>query len=190
MVSGTEAPAPRMRADAARNRARLVSAAREAFNEADDPATVSMEAVAKGACVGIGTLYRHFPTRLALMEAVYREDVDALGDRAHAMIETESPWDALEGWLRVFLEFAAAHRAVFAELVDAIGRDSALITHSREVLNATVTDLLGRAQRAGAARDDVTAADVLSIVSGCSMMRLADDQAPRVLRVILDGLRP
>lgn len=189
MTSGTEAPAPRLRADAARNRTRLVTAAREAFTEADDAATVTMEAVAKRACVGIGTLYRHFPTRLELMEAVYREDVDALGARAHAMVETQSAWDALEGWLGVFLDFAAAHRAIFTELVDAIGRDSALITHSREVLDATVTDLLGRAQEAGEARNDVTAADVLSLVSGCSMMRLADDQAPRVLRVILDGLR-
>lgn len=189
MVSRTEAPAPRMRADAARNRARLVSAARGAFREADDPSAVTMEGVAKRAGVGIGTLYRHFPTRLELMEAVYREDVDALGEKARTLVETESPWNALSDWLEVFIEFAAMKRAIFAELVDAIGRDSALITHSRGVLNDTVTDLLTRAQEAGDARADVTPADVVSLVGGCSMMHLAGDQAQRVLRVILDGLR-
>jgi AcrR family transcriptional regulator len=178
-----------MRADAARNRARLVATAREEFRQAEDPSAVTMEAVAKQACVGIGTLYRHFPTRLELMEAVYREDVDALGEKARVLVETDSPWNALSQWLEAFIEFAATKRAIFTELVDAIGRDSALITHSRGVLNDTVTDLLTSAQEAGEARTDVTAADVLSLVGGCSMMRLAGDQAQRVLRVILDGLR-
>jgi AcrR family transcriptional regulator len=189
VTSRTESPAPRMRADAARNRARIVATAQEALHEADDAATVTMEAVAKRAGVGIGTLYRHFPTRLDLLEAVYREDVDALGARAGVLSETESPWDALADWLGLFIAFAASKRAIFSELIDAIGRDSALITHSRGVLNATVADLLTAAQEAGQARTDVTAADVLSIVGGCSMMHLADDQARRVLRVILDGLR-
>lgn len=188
MTSRTEAAAPRLRADAARNRARLVATAREAFRQADDPASVTMEAVAKQACVGIGTLYRHFPTRLDLMEAVYREDVDALEAQARTLVETETPWDALAGWLGAVIDFAATKRAIFSELVDAIGRDSDLMTHSRGVLNETVTDLLTRAQEAGEARSDVTAADVLSLVGGCSMMRLAGDQAQRVLRVILDGL--
>lgn len=189
MTARTQPAAPRMRADAARNRARLVATARDAFREAEDPASVTMEAVAKRACVGIGTLYRHFPTRLDLMEAVYREDVDTLGARAHTLVETETAWDALAGWLEVFIDFAATKRAIFTELVDAIGKDSALITHSRGVLNDTVTDLLTRAQEAGEARSDVTASDVLSLVGGCSMMRLSGEQAQRVLRVILDGLR-
>jgi AcrR family transcriptional regulator len=189
VTSRTEPAAPRLRADAARNRARLVATAQTAFHEADDAGSVTMEAVAKRAGVGIGTLYRHFPTRLELMEAVYREDVDDLAERAHGLAETESAWDALAEWLRLFIAFAAAKRAIFSELVDAIGKDSALITHSRAVLNDTVTELLVAAQEDGAARSDVTPADVLSIVGGCSMMHLAEDQAQRVLAVILDGLR-
>lgn len=189
MTSRTESAAPRLRADAARNRARLVATAQAAFHEADDAGTVTMEAVAKRAGVGIGTLYRHFPTRLELMEAVYREDVDALGERARALAETESAWDALADWLGLFIEFAATKRAIFSELIDAIGKDSALITHSRGVLNDTVSELLAAAQEDGAARSDVTAADVLSLVGGCSMMHLGKDQAHRVLAVILDGLR-
>ncbi len=189
MTSRTEPAAPRMRADAARNRARLVATAQEALHAADDPGSVTMEAVAKRAGVGIGTLYRHFPTRLELLEAVYREDVDDLAERAESLIRTETPWDALAGWLEVFIAFASTKRAIFSELIEAIGRDSALVTHSRQVLMETATDLLNRAQEAGQARTDVSAADVISLVGGCSMMHLAGDQARRVLRVILDGLR-
>jgi AcrR family transcriptional regulator len=177
-----------MRADAARNRAKLVTAAREAFHAADDGAEVTMEAVAQRAGVGIGTLYRHFPTRLELMEAVYRDDVDRLREQARELSEGRSPWEALAAWLEVFLTFAIGKRALFHELVGAIGKDSELITHSRGVLNEIVSELVVTAQQAGEVRQDVTAGDVLSLVSGCTMMNLGADQAPRVLRVILDGL--
>jgi AcrR family transcriptional regulator len=189
VTSPTEAPAPRLRADAARNRAKLVTAARETFRVAEDGAEVTMEAVAKHAGVGIGTLYRHFPTRLALMEAVYRDDVDRLREQARSLSESRPPWEALAAWLEVFLAFAIGKRALFRELVSAIGKDSDLITHSRGVLNEIVTELVVTAQRAGEVREDVTAGDVLSLVSGCTMMNLGTDQAERVLRVILDGLR-
>ena len=190
MTSPTEAPAPRLRADAARNRARLVHAAREAFAETEDGSTVSMEAVAKRAGVGIGTLYRHFPTRVELLEAVYRERVDELREQADTLVAEKDPWDALAAWLELFVASAASKRAIFAELVAAVGRDSELLTHSRAVLNEIVTELVTSAQQAGQARADVTAADVLSLVSGCSMLQLAPGQAERVLRVVLDGLRP
>jgi AcrR family transcriptional regulator len=189
VTSRTEPGAPRLRADAARNRARLVATAQGAFHEAEDARSVTMEAVAKRAGVGIGTLYRHFPTRLELMEAVYRQDVDTLAERARDLARTEPAWDALADWLRLFIEFAATKRAIFSELIEAIGRDSALITHSRAVLNDTVTELLVSAQEDGGVRSDITPADVLSIVGGCSMMHLEEDQARRVLTVILDGLR-
>ncbi len=190
MTSPTHAPAPRLRADAARNRARLVAEARAAFAEAEDGASVTMEAVAKRAGVGIGTLYRHFPTRTDLMEAVYREHVDELRAQAVALSENGSPWDALASWLELFVSSATQKRAVFTELVATVGRDSDLITHSKASLRETVTELVTAAQQAGEVREDVTAADVLSLVSGCTMMNLGPDQAERVLRVILAGLRP
>lgn len=190
MTTPTEAPAPRLRADAARNRARLVSEARAAFAEAEDGASVTMEAVAKRAGVGIGTLYRHFPTRTELMEAVYREHVDELQARADELRASRSPWDALAEWLMIFVSSASLKRAVFTELVATVGRDSDLITHSKASLRETVSELVAAAQQAGEVRDDVTAADVLSLVSGCTMMHLEGDQADRVMRVILSGLRP
>jgi AcrR family transcriptional regulator len=186
--SSVDAAPPRMRADAARNRARLVAAAREVFTAAGDGAEVTMDAVAKRAGVGIGTLYRHFPTRLELMEAVYREDVDNLRAQAHALVDGQEPWQALAAWLEVFVKFAIDKRALFSELVNAIGKHSELISHSRGVLNEIVTELVANAQAAGVVRADVQAGDVLSLVGGCTMMNLDADQAKRVLRVILDGL--
>jgi AcrR family transcriptional regulator len=178
-----------MRADAARNRAKLVAAAREAFADAADGSEVTMEAVAKRAGVGIGTLYRHFPTRLELMEAVYREDVDGLRAYADELIASEPPWQALERWFDRFVAFAATKRAIFGELLTAIGKDSELLTYSRGMLNRTVAALVTNAQQAGAVREDVTSSDVLSLLSGCTMMNLGRDQSERVLRVVLDGLR-
>ncbi len=189
MPSPTTSGAPRMRADAARNRAKLVAAAREAFTEAGDGSEVTMEAVARRAGVGIGTLYRHFPTRLEMMEAVYREDVDGLRAYAHELIAAEPPWPAMQHWFERFLAFASTKRAIFGELLTAIGKDSELLTYSRGVLNETVTALVTNAQQAGCVREDVTSSDVLSLLSGCTMMNLGRDQSERVLRVVLDGLR-
>src|SRR5690242_16322305 len=96
--------APKLRADAARNRARLVEAARELFLAAPSDAEVSREQVARQAGVGIGTLYRHFPTRLDLLEAVYREEVDGLEQTAERLTAEHAPYDALERWLEVFVD--------------------------------------------------------------------------------------
>jgi AcrR family transcriptional regulator len=149
-----------------------------------------MEAVAKRAGVGIGTLYRHFPTRTELMEAVYAEHVEELRTTARRLSEEHAPGEALTAWLRAFVTSASVKRAIFTELVATVGRDSALITSSKAAMRETVGELVSAAQQAGEIRDDVTAADVLSLVSGCTMMHLEGDQADRVLRVILDGLRP
>lgn len=189
MATSAQQGAPRLRADAARNRAKLVDAARQAFAETSDGNDVSMEAVAKRAGVGIGTLYRHFPTRLDLMEALYREDVDVLREEADRLSADREPWQALSEWLDLFLVFAARKRSIFTELIATVGRDSELLSYSRGVLSEVVTTLVGRAQEAGAAREDVTAGDVLSLVSGCTMMNLERDQSERVLRVVLDGLK-
>src|ERR1700741_3402029 len=114
--------APKLRADAARNRAKLVATAREVFTEHGGEA--SLEQIAKAAEVGIGTLYRHFPTRLDLLEAVYPDEVDVLRETAEKVVPNHTPVEALELWLVAFLDYAATKRHIFTELVEAVGRES------------------------------------------------------------------
>jgi AcrR family transcriptional regulator len=184
------AEAPKLRADAARNRARLIEAAREVFLAASPDAEVSLEQVAKTAGVGIGTLYRHFPTRLDLLEAVYREEVDGLQKATERLIPDHTPVEALELWLEVFVEYAATKKHIFHELIEATGRDSELMTHSRAVLTGAAETMVGRAQEAGQIRSDVSAPDVIRLVGGCTMMPNFDrEQQRRILKVVMDGLR-
>ncbi|GAB3071628.1 TetR/AcrR family transcriptional regulator [Pedococcus soli] len=177
-----------MRADAQRNLERLLLAAREVLRESG--ADASLEEIARRAGVGIGTLYRRFPTRLSLLEAVYREDVDALGDRAELLIEGEEPWPALEKWVWALLDYVATKRALFQELVDAVGRDSELLTHSRQAVNDAAGAVLRNAQDAGVARTDVEPSDLLRLVGGCTMMGELDPaQQERVVSIVLGGIR-
>jgi AcrR family transcriptional regulator len=178
-----------MRADARRNYERLIAAAREMFREGDTD--TSLEAVARRAGVGIGTLYRHFPNRLALLEGIYGDEVDAFGSRAQALLDDADPWDGLAQLLYDFVDYAATKRALFQELVDAVGRDSDLLTHSREVIQASFESALTKAQNAGAAKAEVTASDLMRLVGGCTMMPgvTDDDQRRRMLDVVLAGIR-
>ena len=185
--SGAASPRP-MRADARRNYERLIATARAALTE--DGGDVSLEEIARRAGVGIGTLYRHFPTRLDLLEAVYRDDVETLAAAVGTLSETRSPWDALEEWLHLFIAYAATKRVFFQELVDAMGRDSELLTHSRQAINDGAAAVLSRAQQAGVARGDVEPSDLLRLVGGCTMMpHLEADQQERMLQIVLDGIR-
>ena len=177
-----------MRADAQRNYERLVLAAREVLRESGTES--SLEEIARRAGVGIGTLYRRFPTRLSLLEAVYREDVDALADKTARLVETEQPWAALEAWVWVLLDYAATKRALFQELVDAAGRDSELLTHSRETVIGAAGQVLRNAQDAGVARPEVEPSDLLRLVGGCTMMgELEAEQQKRVVGIVLGGIR-
>jgi AcrR family transcriptional regulator len=182
--------APRLRADAARNRARLVEAARGLFLSGPADAEVSLEQIARKAGVGIGTLYRHFPTRLDLLEAVYREEVDALAQAADRLARAHPPFEALERWLEVFVDYAATKKHIFHELVEATGRDSELMTHSRAAMTGAAERMVGGAQEAGEVRRDITALDVIRLVGGCTMMPNFDRaQTRRILKVVMDGLR-
>jgi AcrR family transcriptional regulator len=188
-TTATEAPAPKLRADAARNRARLVEAAREVFLAAAPDAEVPLEQVARHAGVGIGTLYRHFPTRLDLLEAVYREEVDGLRQAAEELSAAHPPLEALQSWLEVFADYAATKRHIFHELVEATGRDSELMTHSRATMTAAAEKMVGGAQDAGEIRKDITALDVIRLVGGCTMMPNFDRaQLRRIMKVVMDGL--
>ena len=177
-----------MRADARRNYERLIAAAREMFRDGD-PDT-SLEAVARRAGVGIGTLYRHFPNRLALLEGIYRDEVDALGSRGQTILDSADPWDGLAEFLHDFVDYATTKRALFQELVDAVGRDSELLTHSRAVIESAFTAVLSKAQDAGVAKTEITASDLMRLVGGCTMMPgSTDDQRKRMLDVVLAGIR-
>jgi AcrR family transcriptional regulator len=190
-VTAATAPAPpKLRADAARNRARLIEAARAVFLAASPDAEVSLEQVAREAGVGIGTLYRHFPTRLDLLEAVYREEVDGLQQAADRLAADLPPLEALERWLEVFVEYAATKKHIFHELIEATGRDSELMTHSRAVMSGAAQKMVGGAQEAGEVRADVTPGDVIRLVGGCTMMPNFDRvQTSRILKVVMAGLR-
>ncbi len=176
------------RADARRNEEKLLTAAREAF--AERGAETSLEDIARRAEVGIGTLYRHFPTRPALLEAVYTDEVEQICRSADDFAALE-PWEALTAWLRRYAGFAATKHALFAELLPYIGQDAEVFQSCKTAIRTTGDALLQRAQEAGVVRPDVTFMDVARMVGGIATIRMAEqDEIERILDVALDGLRP
>jgi AcrR family transcriptional regulator len=183
------APRKKLRADAQRNYDALIEAARAAFRDAE--ADTSLEEIAKRAGVGIGTLYRHFPTRLALLEAVYRDEVDELERRTEALLADSDPELVLRAWMDLFVDYATTKRALFHELVDAIGRDSELLTHSRGVIERTSNEVVDRARAAGAVREGLESGDIIRLMGGCTMMPgSTPEQRERMLTVVAAGVRP
>jgi len=182
-----------MRADAQRNYARLLGAAMAAFTEhgADD---ASLEEIARRAGVGIGTLYRHFPTRQALLEAVYRDQVEALRVRADELIASDAPGEALATWLRVLMSFSSTKRSLTSALLATIGKDSDLLSSCSLVICDAADTLLKRAQEAGVVRADADGRDLIRLVHAVNIatQHVPTDagQADRLLGLILDGLRP
>jgi AcrR family transcriptional regulator len=184
---------PRMRADARRSRAKLIEAATIAF--AENGADAPLEDIARRAGVGIGTLYRHFPTRTDLQAGVFRSQVDAVCTdavctTADELIGTVSPEQAFAGSVRAIAGYLVTKRGLARALIDSLGRDSELISVCSLRMSDTVDRLLGYAQGAGVLRPDVSAKDVLRLVHGIVM---ACEQSPsdtdRLLDVMLDGLR-
>jgi AcrR family transcriptional regulator len=179
------APRPQ-RADARRNYEKLVSAAREVF--AQDGTSASLEDIARRAQVGIGTLYRHFPTRQHLLEAVYLDEVEAIC-RSAAGLADLAPWDALEAWLREFVGFAATKRALAQEMLATIGSDAEVFRTCREAISAAGDELLGRAQAAGVVRADANFMDIGRLLGGIASIQSDPEQIERILEIVLDGLR-
>ncbi len=174
------------RADARRNYEALLAAAGEAF--AADGTSASLEDIARSAQVGIGTLYRHFPTRQDLFEGVYVNEVEKMCQSAEDVADLP-PWDALVTWLHRFVAYAATKRAI-AEQLTADGSDSQIFAACRGAINGAGTPLLERAQQSGDARLDVSFDDVLRLVAGITMMTFAEPgQLERVLGMAFDGLR-
>jgi AcrR family transcriptional regulator len=186
-------PARPLRADARRNYDRLLAAAAAAFAEhgADD---TSLEEIARRAGVGIGTLYRHFPTRQALLEAVYRDQVDAVRARAEDLLASEEPGAALADWLRVLVAFSSTKRSLTSALLASFGKDSELLSSCSAVICGAAETLLKRAQQAGVVRPDADARDLIRLVHAVNIAAQPagsdPGQSDRLLGLILDGLRP
>ena len=175
-----------MRADARRNYDALVAAGRAVF--AEDGTSAPLEDVAERAGVGIGTLYRHFPTRHALLEAVYVDEVEAMA-RAADDLSALPAWDALSQWLHQYVGFAATKRALNEALLEA-APDSNVLLACRTAISRAGTALVERAQRAGVVRADTDFMDVVRMVGGIAMVPTADPgQKERMLELALDGLR-
>jgi AcrR family transcriptional regulator len=192
-VSTTELPAELpelrrpLRADAQRNYDKVLTAAREAF--AERGASTSLEDIARRAGVGIGTLYRHFPTRQALLEAVYLGEVERVSAAAYELQELPE-WDALSAWLQQLSGYMATKAALAAELIDYLGKDTKLFSCCRASLTNAGQLLIDRAQKAGVMRADVGAGDVFQMVMGIAKIPNIDAaQSQHLLSVMLDGLR-
>ncbi|MFD7445379.1 TetR/AcrR family transcriptional regulator [Streptomyces sp. NPDC059909] len=171
------------RRDAARNYDALLAAAREAF--AESGAEASLEDIARRAGVGIGTLYRNFPTRRHLFESVYADEVNALCQVAQDVAELE-PWEALTSWLRRFVDYTVTKRAIREALND----ESEIFLACRESMYQAGGPLFARAQQAGEARADMGFDDLLRMVAGITATNFPDDaQRDRVLAIALDGVR-
>ena len=197
-MTATSIPAPpagahrAMRADALRNYQRLLTAALESFTEhgADD---VSLEEIARRAGVGIGTLYRHFPTRQALVEAVYRDQVEGLRDKAQALLAADAADEALAEWLRALVEFGSTKRSLVRSLMATTDK-SAMITACGTVMRASAAALLERAQQAALVRPDADVEDMMRLIHAISIMAAerppADEgQSGRLVDLVMDGLR-
>jgi AcrR family transcriptional regulator len=177
------------RSDALRNRERLLEAAKAVFSLGG--ADASLEAVARQAGVGIGTLYRHFPTREELFEAVYRREVQQLSELAEELKGEAAPVDALRRWLRSNVEFVATKKGMSAALALAVHRSSDLHAYSLDRLTKAVGALLDRAVAAGEIRSDVSPEDLLrTLVGMCYMHDQPGWQASvmRLVDVFVDGL--
>ncbi|WP_433385707.1 TetR/AcrR family transcriptional regulator [Actinoplanes sp. CA-142083] len=171
------------RADARRNFDALIAAARAAF--ASHGTNASLEDIARQAGVGIGTLYRNFPTRRDLFEAVYVSEIDQLAVVA-AEVGSLPPWEALMAWLDQFVQYAITKRAI----IEALNRESELFASCRKTMYEAGEPLFARAQAAGVVRSDANFDDLLRMVSGLMSAAFVDDgQRKRVLALALDGLR-
>jgi AcrR family transcriptional regulator len=179
------------RADAVRNRQKLLTAALELFTERGPDA--SLDAVARRAGVGVGTLYRHFPTREALVEAAYLSELDRLHEGAGELLAEHPPDEALALWLDRFVDYGVAKRGMSGALQSVIASGRNPYSESRAKIGAALTALLEAAREAGSIRRDIDAEDVLRAMSAIWSMPDDDDEWPArartVLGLVMDGLR-
>ena len=175
------------RADARRNYAHLLDVARVAF--AERGADASLEDIARRAGVGIGTLYRHFPTRQALLEAVFGDRVEALCAEASDLLVAPSPGDALATWLRAVVRHITLYRGLAAALAPILDKESEPASSWHGAIHAAGAALLARAQQSGAVRPDIGVADLLKLANAIAVAtEQAPESADRLLALVMDGL--
>jgi AcrR family transcriptional regulator len=188
--AGTQ-PARKQRADAQRNRERLLEVAKAAF--ADEGPDVSLDEIARRAGVGIGTVYRHFPTRDAIVEAVYRREVEQLAGSATRLLGSLSPIDALHEWMRLFVDYIATKKVIASALSSTVGGPSELYESSRTQITDAMFLLVDRAGAAGEIRPDVDPNDLLRALAGFTYGNTSPGwqaSALRLIEILMDGLRP
>ncbi|SNT65566.1 DNA-binding transcriptional regulator, AcrR family [Asanoa hainanensis] len=178
-----------LRADARRNREKVMVAARAAFTEHGEKAT--LDDIARRAGVGPGTLYRHFPDRETLLAEVYRHDIEGLAERGRALSAEFPPGEAFAEFLRMEFDYIKAKRGLGTAVKQMLGTGSPTLVECKGVMRNAIGDLLVRAQEAGAIRKEVEPDDVLRLAHGVVMAtESAPDMADKLLGFVLDGLRP
>jgi|SRR5215469_2497141 len=179
------------RTDALRNRQRILEVAKQAFTR--HGADASLDDIAKKAGIGAGTLYRHFPTRDALIEAVYRSEVEKLAAAARGFAEAMPPLEALRSWLLLFVDYIAAKHIIGPALNSVTGGPSRLYEGSRSLVQEAIEELVKRAKKNGCVRRDVDASDLLRAVIGVSYVGSEGDwqeSARRLVDILIAGSRP
>lgn len=179
------------RADALRNRERILEAAKDAFTL--HGADASLDEIARQAEVGPGTLYRHFPTRDALIEAVYRSEVEKLAAAGREFAGKMPPIEALRAWMLLFVDYVAAKHIIAPALNSVAGGSSRLYEGSRSLVRGTIDELVKRAKKSGDVRKDIDASDLLRAVIGVSYVASGGDwrqSARRLVDILIAGSRP
>jgi len=189
-IEAEERPARKPRADAQRNRERLVDAAKAAF--AESGAEVSLEEIARRAGVGIGTLYRHFPTREAVVAAVYQREVQQIADAAKRLLASEAPGEALHEWMRLFVDYIATKKVIVSAFGSIPAGAKGLYPSSGLKLIDGVALLVERARAAGDIRADADPNDILRALIGFTYGAAGagwEASALRLIDILMDGLR-
>jgi len=191
MKSAAKPAARKPRSDGQRNRERLLEAAKQAFTESG--ADVSLDEVARRAGVGPGTLYRHFPTRDALLESVYRTEVERLAAAQRQFSETMPPAEALRAWMRLFVDYIAAKQLIAPALNTMVGGPSRVFEATGELIKTAIGALVENAIENGDVRPDIDALDLLRALVGVSNVASVPDwpaSAKRLVDILIAGSRP
>jgi len=185
-------PKERMpRSDAQRNRERILEVAREAFTRSG--VNASLDDIAKQAGVGPGTLYRHFPTRDALLEAVYRTEVEKLAAAERKLAETMPPLESLRAWMLLFVDYIATKKIIAPALNTLVGGSSKLIEASHTQIQEAIRALVKRAIKSGDIRRDLEPVDLLKALVGVAYISSSPDwqqTARRLVDILIIGSRP
>ena len=190
-MTDVKKPRRRPRSDGQRNREHLLAVAKAAFmmGEVD----IALDEVARRTGVGIGTLYRHFPSRDALIEAVYRVELDRLAEAAPVLAAQHPPVEALRAWMLLFVDYIAAKQVIAPALNGLVGGTGALYAQSGDILKAAVNNLVLTAVAAGDLRDDIEPLDLLRALAGVSNFAAGpgwESSAKRLVDILISGSRP